>query len=208
MNRAKKRKISPLVPTPVVAEEPESEEEPTPAPAPKVAAPAALTRARPACKSLMKDAEHEYRKAERKWHKTAETHFSNTYSQWSEPSIVARVRARLQKADDELDAARVEYHLHRRRYFAHRTLMALEAAHSKQPREDLRSRMQLWDVKARAREVDLRALDNRWNEPGERVMEAQKGFFAANKEGPGAVDMVARQLGLAQAWGLMYASDL
>ena len=75
----------------------------------------------------MAKAKHEYKKVERKWYKTAKTHFSDTYSAWDDASVVKRVRARLQAADDELDAARTNYHVQRREYMAYRTYLALEA---------------------------------------------------------------------------------
>ena len=149
-------------------------------------------------------AEKEYVKVQRKWNKKASTHFSGKYSPWSEPSVVARVKARLQKADDELDAARVTYHERRRRYMAHRTKAAMEAL----PKSELSQKILNIQMGARANGWDLRHMDA-WINDGHVKRHARlKGVFELNNEGPGAVDLVAKHLGLAQAWGLMNASEL
>ena len=129
---------------------------------------------------------------------------SDKYSPWSEPSVVARVKARLQQADDELDAAKVKYHERRRRYMAHRTKKAMEA----QPETEHFQKMLNIEMGARANGWDLRHLDA-WINDGHLKRHARlKGVFELNNEGPGAVDLVAKHLGLAQAWGLMNASEL
>ena len=198
MNRAKKRKISPLVPAPVTELEPASEESedepPAPEPVPSPPRAASKKRARPMLTALlqarkdMADAKKAFEKVERKWHKKADTYFADTYSPWSEPSVVARVRARLQQADDELDAARTQYHEHRRRYMAYRACMALEELQDDCP------------FLAKAYLKAMQRVSNLEGDWAERMLagpsEPAKGFFARNNEGPGAVDLVARQLGL------------
>ena len=104
MNRAKKRKVSPLVPAPMTEPEPaseESEDEP-PAPEPVHSPPRAASkkRARPMLTALrrarqeMADAKKAFEKVERKWHKKADTYFSDKYSPWSECSVTVRSRTR------------------------------------------------------------------------------------------------------------------
>lgn len=149
-------------------------------------------------------AEKEYVKVQRKWNRKAKTHFSGKYSPWSEPSVVARVKARLQQADDELDAARVKYHERRRRYMAHRTEKAMWA----QPKMTEGFNMLKASIIMRANGWDLRDLDARINDGHLKRHARLKGVFELNNEGPGAVDLVAKHLGLAQAWGLMNASEL
>ena len=68
--------------------------------------------------------------------------------------------------------------------------------------------MLLLSLQRRVNGWHLRHLDAYFSEGGERRCVALKGPFALANEGPSAHDLVAEHLGLAQAWGLMYASDL
>ena len=148
----------------------------------------------------MVKAKHEYKKVERRWYKKAKTYFADKYSLWDHDSVVTRVRQRLQEADNELDAALTNYHVQRREYMAYRTYLALE----KSQQDDTELTPCLLKSMSRLSRFQMASLDVALKGPSE----VAKGRFERNDEGPGAVDLVARQLGLAQAWGLMYASEL
>ena len=133
-NRAKKKKPSPLVPAAEVTsevEESESEQEPEPEPEPEPQpalapapepAPQPVTssggdhfqRHLPWARSRMLAAKKEYEKAERRWERNFRTYFNyDKYSPYNSQSVVARIKERLQRADDELDEARSAYVWHR-----------------------------------------------------------------------------------------------
>lgn len=197
------------------SEEDESEDEehveepaaPPPAPVEPPRAKPQLTKLQELRKAMVA-AERELRKVQRKWNKTAKTHIGGKYSPWSEPSVVARVVARLQKADDELDAARTVYHERRRRYMAHRSKEAMRAMSFTGRIEDLTQKVLRLEMAMRASDLDILAWydDDRIGQLKHKP--PQKGVFVLNNEGPGVMNVVAEHFGLAQAWDLMRASDL
>ena len=140
MNRPKKRKLSPLVPVPEAVTEPDGAVEDEPAPAPVPQPPLPL----PAVEEQESDEEEDDEMAletarrralkakkhlaivERRWVKTAKTHFlSGDYSAWDAKSVVKRVVKRLQAADDALDVARLQFDYFKGLYLKkHKTYLA------------------------------------------------------------------------------------
>ena len=68
-----------------------------------------------------------YKKARRAWNKSYKTHYcSDTYSTWDEPSIVARCKRRMRKADTELKEAEARFVAAKREWSLVNALVQLE----------------------------------------------------------------------------------
>ena len=70
-----------------------------------------------------------YRKARRAWNKSFKTHYgSDTYSTWDEPSVVARCKRRMRKADSDLKEAEARLVAAKREWSLVNALVQLEAS--------------------------------------------------------------------------------
>ena len=68
-----------------------------------------------------------YRKARRAWYKSYQTHYcSDTYSTWDEPSIVARCKRRMRKADADLKETEARFVAAKREWSLVNSLIQLE----------------------------------------------------------------------------------
>ena len=147
-NRPKKRKVSPLVPAPATSEDTVETKEPSPPPSPE-REPSPVAPARPAPKprhltidksglalarEQMRDAEKEYQKVQRRWERKKLTYFDyDKYSPWAEVSVVQRIKARLQQADDDLDAARSDWVFRREVWLRLRTHLRMTKLKEENP---------------------------------------------------------------------------
>ena len=128
MNRPKKRKISPLVPVPIVVEDtPEPEEAchapvPAPSPSPPPTAreePEQDTRDASGVDLLFyraKQAEKNFIQVQRRWAKTGRTYLSTAHFFAEHPSELVRTHERLLQADKIHDEAKAIYILARRKW--------------------------------------------------------------------------------------------
>jgi hypothetical protein len=214
-NRPKKRKVSPLVPAPATSEDTVETKEPSPPPSPE-REPSPVAPARPAPKprhltidksglalarEQMRDAEKEYQKVQRRWERKKLTYFDyDKYSPWAEVSVVQRIKARLQQADDDLDAARSDWVFRREVWLRLRTHLRMTKLKEENPGDK--------EIVSQWLTAGIR-LTGIW--PPElwrpHVEELGPGHFAARRS-VAAADLVARELGLARAWGLTHSDEL
>ena len=212
MNKAKKRKPSPLVPAAEVVleeEEPESEpepehepenepeSEPVPAPAEPAPAEACQPRVNPSARLAklhkeMRAAEQLVKVAERKWERKKKTYMdSGKYSPYDVQSTVQRIESRLLEADKELGQARATYLRHRDRWVRWRSYCLLSQRYQENPLDDV--------------------IFKFWKRAALRVAEfPQVPQWTSMWPGRGADyrDRAARDFGLQFAWGLTHADEI
>ena len=145
---------------------------------------------------------HEFQTVNRRWRKTIKTHFhaDNGGARWATKSELDRVLERLRHADDEHDAAQDQYvrcHVQCVRYRSWRMLKRYSLA---QPGKPAIAR---WRDRAKARyDAARRAALTRGllDEPRSRPIRDLDLW--------GAIELVATEVGLAQAFQLVPLSDL
>ena len=210
MNRANKKKVSPLVPHPALLEEVDGAAEPPPAPvlAPE---PPPLT---PSPEEQVSDAVadeaaelaralREARKAQkhletvkRRWGKAYKTYFKGGYSPQDDPSVVARVIRRLRAVDDAFDNARLDFEWRRSCYSKMKKAYTAKQRFAAEP-DNVALALRYGD-----------ALEEWSAHLREHVESPPLGEFAEWRSKLSAFQLVATALGLSHAWGMMYASDL
>ena len=205
MNKPKKKKISPLVPVPIVVEDtPEPEEAchaPVPAPSPS---PPPTAREEPEQDTRdvsgvdllfyrSKQAEKNFIQVQRRWAKTGRTYLSTAHFFAEHPSELVRTHERLLEADKIHDEAKAIYILARRKFRLFQTLIKVSKTAKRNPQD-----LALQNVATRAK--------IRWMEfQTRRMMESVYGSNVTSMFDPtNYMEVVASKCGLAKAFGLVY----
>ena len=207
MNRAKKRKVSPLVPVPEVTEEIEEEEEPEPLPEPDPPEPALDPSVEPLdprdmerpdwpdCEQQMYDerakaARHHADVVNARYRKTIHTYFNTQRVWYQPPSVYERVMERLQHADDEMDEAIESYKACYRDASLFRKFVRRHLRWQRHPRSKKLER------RAHRSEAKLR----RFRVHREFAPWLGKPKRASGRDNSGVLDMIARKFGLVEAY--------
>jgi len=139
----------------------------------------------------------------RRWRKTIDTHFNtDNGAHWKTPSELNRVLQRLQHADDERDKAFDQYERCRLQCVRYRTWRTLTKQARAQPDKLVIARMRD-EAKARYDTARRAALSHGLLSEDEPVKRPHGGLDVH-----GAIELVAKEVGLVQAYQLVPLSQL
>ena len=202
MNRAKKRKLSPLVPVPIFAEDTPEPEEACPAPVP-APSPSPPPTAREEPKQDTRDvseieillyravqAKKDFIQVQRRWAKTGRTYLSTAHFFAEHPSELVRTHERLLQADKLHDEAHSKYMLARRKWRLLQTFNTISKRAKRSP-ENLALQNVALLAETRMLRFELHRL-----EPGSNVTN----FWNPKN----IMDVVCSEFGIAQAFGLVW----